>query len=337
MLNLIVLFTLTALFYFWLKRRLDKGFSAERRNYEELRRKYPALEEEYKKIKEDNSILLKDLEGIIALYEATKQICRNLNIDNVFSAFKKQVNKYIDAGDCRFLKPDADLGSYKGYMVLPLEIDNKPIGFLAVRRLNDKDKDKFYILAQQFLLGIKRALLYQRVNELAVSDTLTGASSRRYCLERLDEEMLRSKKMKYNFSLLMIDIDHFKDFNDRYGHLVGDAILKEVARVIKENIRQIDLFGRYGGEEFLVILPETDKEQARFAAERIRQTMEQAQVQAYDENLKVTVSVGISGFAADAQDAAVLIDKADQALYQAKNSGRNKVCVWLNGLNNLTI
>ena len=107
----------------------------------------------------------------------------------------------------------------------------------------------------------------------------------------------RCEKLKYNFAFLMVDIDHFKDYNDRYGHLVGDAILKEVARTIKENIRQIDLVGRYGGEEFSVILTETDKAGARFAAERIRQAIAQKEIKVYDETLKVTISIGISIFA----------------------------------------
>ena len=124
----------------------------------------------------------------------------------------------------------------------------------------------------------------------------------------------------------MVDIDHFKDYNDRYGHLVGDAILREVSKTIKDNTRQIDLTGRYGGEEFSIILTETDKEQARFAAQRIREAVESKPIRVYDEDLKVTISIGISTYPLDAKNMQALIDKADSALYKAKQTGRNKVC-----------
>ncbi|MBU1726122.1 MAG: GGDEF domain-containing protein, partial [Candidatus Omnitrophica bacterium] len=120
--------------------------------------------------------------------------------------------------------------------------------------------------------------------------------------------------------------DHFKEFNDNYGHLVGDAILRDVARVIKENIRQIDFMGRYGGEELSLALAETDRRQAHFAAERIRKAIEARRFRVYDEDLSVTISIGISTFKNDVKDTSALIEKADKALYQAKETGRNKVC-----------
>lgn len=126
----------------------------------------------------------------------------------------------------------------------------------------------------------------------------------------------------------MLDIDHFKEYNDKYGHLVGDVLLKEISRIIKDSIRQIDLVGRYGGEEFSIILTETDKEGAVFAAERIRQSVQNRSIRAYDEDLKVTISIGISVYPGHGQDAAGLIEKADQALYQAKDTGRNRVCLY---------
>ena len=171
-------------------------------------------------------------------------------------------------------------------------------------------------------------MLYHQVQELAITDKLTGVSSRKYCLERLDEELQRSKKLKNSFSVLMVDVDHFKEINDHYGHLVGDVILKDIARVIKDNTRQIDLMGRYGGEEFLIILTETAVDQARFAAERIRTAVENKSVTAYDEHLSVTISIGISSFPMHAIDVASLIDISDKALYKAKESGRNRVVVY---------
>jgi diguanylate cyclase (GGDEF)-like protein len=211
---------------------------------------------------------------------------------------------------------------------LPLEIDKTPLGYLAVSGVKEAEEDKFNILAQQFLLGAKRAHLYQKIQELAITDSLTGSLSRGFYMERFKEELERSEKFRFNFSLLMADIDHFKQCNDNYGHLVGDAILKEVAKTLKENIRQIDLIGRYGGEEFSIILIETDKEGAKFAAERIRQALEARHIRVYDEDLKVTVSIGISTYPGDARDVQALIERADEALYQAKQGGRNRVCVY---------
>ena len=194
--------------------------------------------------------------------------------------------------------------------------------------MSEEDNEKFYILSQQFLLGIKRAVLYQDVQELAITDSLTGVFNRRYYLERFKEELERSKKFNYKFCCLMVDIDYFKDYNDRYGHILGDAILRELAKTIQENTRQIDLIGRYGGEEFSIILSETDKDAATLAAGSIRQAVEYKPIRAYDEELKIRVSIGISTFPDDGQDIETLIDRADSALYQAKQAGRNKVCVY---------
>jgi diguanylate cyclase (GGDEF)-like protein len=124
----------------------------------------------------------------------------------------------------------------------------------------------------------------------------------------------------------MIDVDHFKGFNDKYGHLVGDAILREVARAIKENTRQIDLVARYGGEEFCVLMPETNRVKGYLAAERIRRSLEQRDIIAYDEKLRASVSIGLATFPLDARYVQPLIERADEALYRAKAEGRNRVC-----------
>ena len=127
--------------------------------------------------------------------------------------------------------------------------------------------------------------------------------------------------------MLMIDIDHFKKKNDKFGHLVGDVILREVAALIKQNVREIDLVGRYGGEEFSVILVDTNKLDAQLAGERIRKAIESYKFKAYDEVIDVTISAGISSFPQEGQTTEDLIEKADSALYQAKNKGRNRVCL----------
>ncbi len=324
-----LLIVLNILLYSWLKRFLYRhSFVKTNKEYESTNNEYNASLAENAGLEQENHDLEKALEQTIALYDLTKQICKYLDEEKVFLNFKEEVGKHVELADCKFLKSSEDLAPYKDYVILQLDIDKSPAGYLTAKLTKDQDKDKFHILGQQFLLGIKRAILYQKVQELAITDNLSGVFSRRYYLERFIEEVERSHKFNYSFSCLMIDIDHFKDYNDHYGHLVGDAILRELSKTIKENIRQIDLIGRYGGEEFSIILTETDKEQAKFAAERIRQSVESKFIRVYDENLRVTVSIGISTFPGDGADMGSLIDNADSALYYAKQTGRNKVAVF---------
>jgi len=328
MLYLAVLLFLTVFFYLGLKKILVTNLvNTARRSAEQLKSEYERFSKVNTRLKEENFVLHNTLEQTIALYDISKQICKTLEEDAVFNYFKEEIDKYMDIASCKFVKGDIDTSQYKNQAILNLEIDKNLIGHLIADGIKPNELEKFHILAQQFLLGIKRAILYQQVQELSVIDTLTGAFSRRHYLERFGEELERSNKFKYRFSCLMIDIDHFKEYNDRYGHLVGDAILKEVAGRIKENIRQIDLMGRYGGEEFSIVFTETGKDDARYVAERIRRAIEEACIKVYDEDLKVTISIGISGFPADGQDTRGLIEKADQALYQAKETGRNRVCL----------
>ncbi|MFA5356555.1 MAG: GGDEF domain-containing protein [Candidatus Omnitrophota bacterium] len=294
------------------------------------RGEYETLLDNNRRLKEDNRILQVKLEGIIALYDITKQICRSLDIDDVFRNFRNELTKYIMVQDCKFIKGGQDISSYSGedYTVIPLSINGEMIGRLVAEGLRKEDRERFHILSQQFLLGIKRAVLYKEVQESAIIDSLTNVFNRRHYLERFAEEIDRSRKFNHKFCCVMIDIDYFKDFNDRYGHIVGDAILRELSKVIQENIRQIDMISRYGGEEFSIILSETDKAASVFAAERIRLAVQNKHMRVYDEELKITVSIGISAYPDDGKDMNRLIDAADSALYRAKQEGRNRVCAY---------
>ena len=208
----------------------------------------------------------------------------------------------------------------------PLIVEDELIGILAVEDLNRKDLDKFLILAGQFAMEIKKVKLYEEIQELAIVDGLTGAYMRRHFLERVKEEIKRAEYHKLNVSFLLVDIDHFKFCNDRHGHLVGDAVLSQLADILKKNLREIDIISRYGGEEFAIAMPDTKKDAATVAAERIRETVEGFIFEAYDDSTRITVSIGISSYPSDGKEIKELIESADGALYKAKHTGRNKTC-----------
>lgn len=165
----------------------------------------------------------------------------------------------------------------------------------------------------------------RRLVEMNLKDSLTGVYNRRFLTRRLDEEFERHRRYARSLSLLMIDIDHFKQVNDTYGHQIGDAVLKSVATEISFIIRKLDLLVRYGGEEFCCILPETNLDSALIIAERIRRNIEK-KVHEFDQlNVQITVSIGVHEFQGDLDSADTLLKKADEALYLAKEAGRNQV------------
>ena len=164
-----------------------------------------------------------------------------------------------------------------------------------------------------------------RTERGALVDELTGLYNRRYFNDAIHREVERFKRFGQQFSLVMLDVDHFKRFNDTYGHLAGDDALQAVAAVLLETARTFDHVVRYGGEEFALILPHTDADQAAAAAERLRQAVERRPVQALGQPSTLTVSLGVATFPEDAINARDLIGRADEALYEAKLT-RNRVC-----------
>jgi len=341
MLNIVLFITISGSWFLLLQEFFAKRLSRKSAELDKLLIESAKRGKDKLRLDSENTDLNKEFTQTLALYELTKDICKSLDEEKVFSIFRENLKKYIGVGDCRYIKDNADLIKYKDYTILALANGNqttalqpvplassesKPLGYLALNRILEEDKDKLLILAQQFLIGLRRAILYQKVSELTITDTLTQVYNRRYFLERFNEELSRSKKNKLRLSFLMVDIDNFKQYNDRYGHLVGDAILRGVSKTILQTVRQIDFIGRYGGEELSIVLAETDRAQANFAAERIRQGIATAIIKVYDEELKVTVSIGVSSFPDNAGHIQDLIEMADQALYLAKETGKNKVC-----------
>ncbi|MCX5710234.1 MAG: GGDEF domain-containing protein [Candidatus Omnitrophica bacterium] len=328
MLGIIIFSVLTGLFLISLNRLLRILWLENQHKFDWLEYELKKKGEKLDSISRENTCLRQDSEAVVALYDITKDICKTLGVGDMLKIFKDYAVKFIGPGDYRLVKSDEELKRFPGYTVFPLTINKNTSGYLIADNVKEKDLDKFQILGQQLLIGIKRSYLYEKVQEMAITDNLTQAYTRRYFLERLDEEVERSVKFKHAFSFLMLDIDHFKEYNDRYGHLVGDAVLRETAKILKENIRQVDFIGRYGGEELSIILTETGKSAAKLVAERIRVSLTSKPINIYDESLRITVSIGVSAFPEDAGLAKDLIEKADKALYAAKERGRNRVCVF---------
>jgi diguanylate cyclase (GGDEF)-like protein len=191
---------------------------------------------------------------------------------------------------------------------------------------SDKIKDYLPQFNNLLRLCLERIDLYLRLQQLSIYDSLTEVFNRRYFMLRFSEEFDRSKKFGYKLSLLMIDADNFKKINDTYGHLVGDAVLHKIAKLISENLREIDFVARYGGEEFSVVLLDTDKNDAIMVAERICAKISKNRIRAFDESLDVTVSLGVATYPANTLYSDVLLETADKALYKAKSLGKNRVC-----------
>jgi len=244
-----------------------------------------------------------------------------------------------------------NLPSYRGkyYRFLPNEGRNPSMLSLIIFPILDEEQRILGLLsiesdaANQFagetekylstLLGnasvaIERAHLYQKMEMLASTDGLTLLYNHRTFQEQLAKEIERARRYKRPLSLLLMDIDHFKSFNDTYGHPVGDLVLKEIAQCIRQSIRVNDIAARYGGEEFAVIIPETAGEGAMIIAERIRRTVEQRAIVSLDKQLHVTISLGCAVMPQHAAAQQPLIDASDKALYFSKEHGRNHATIF---------
>ena len=181
--------------------------------------------------------------------------------------------------------------------------------------------------------AIRNARLHQQLSLLAITDSLTGIFNRRHFFEMAESEFQEAVRYNRPLSVLMFDLDLFKHINDKYGHSKGDDILRTVAQCCATTVRQTDILGRYGGEEFVAVLPQTGSKKAIALADRLRQVISSNPIPAEDGSLTVTASFGVSTFSAETKNLMQLLNRADAALYQAKQSGRNRVCIWTEDLN----
>ncbi len=186
------------------------------------------------------------------------------------------------------------------------------------------------VLERSIRYALEQTRLLKQIHEMAVRDALTGLFNRRELHRFIDYEIVKSKRYHHAFSILLMDVDNFKEINDLYGHRTGDEVLIKVANVLNMSMRACDLPCRYGGDEFIVVLPETPASQAIFGAERLRKTVEGLEVVAITEEgrlekVAVTLSIGIAGYPDNSEAGDQLIELADKALYQAKRQGCNQV------------
>ncbi|MHB2020108.1 MAG: sensor domain-containing diguanylate cyclase, partial [Candidatus Xenobia bacterium] len=198
------------------------------------------------------------------------------------------------------------------------------VGQSDADRFSPEDKNLFEMLSIPIATELEKALMWEKTKEQAITDGVTSLYTHRYFQERLIEEVKWSERVRKPLSLIMVDTDHFKKFNDTLGHPQGDALLREIATLLKDSCRDSDLVCRYGGDEFSMILKETDKEGARKIAERIREAFE---LRLGRHKVKVTSSIGVACFPVDATTKADLVKAADAALYESKHNGRNQVRV----------
>lgn len=212
---------------------------------------------------------------------------------------------------------------------LPLVSEGKLIGTLWMwgEGLHANDLPTLSLFASQVATALQNASLLAEVQRLAITDELTGVFNRRYFFNRAEVEFSRAKRYSHPLTALVADIDHFKQFNDRYGHLVGDQVLQVVARLMLTSLRDSDILGRYGGEEFSILLPDTDVKAAASAAERLLSCIAATPIETDAGSLQVQISIGVAGLGKATPTLHDLINHADQAMYEAKETGRNRVVV----------
>jgi len=222
----------------------------------------------------------------------------------------------------------------KTYICAPLSTKDSVVGVLNIEAVEKKKSENkseqmrlVTILTSLAAMAIQNAQLFKKTQEWATIDALTGLNNRRSMLDFFEKEVERADKEGFSIAFFMSDIDHFKGFNDTYGHAIGDFVLSGVAKEYTKVSRDGDLAGRYGGEEFGQILPKTDKTNARAIAEQLRKNIETRQFDTEAGKLSVTLSLGVASYPEDGKTMAEVMQSADEMLYVCKESGRNMVCV----------
>jgi len=306
-----------------------------------------------------NDQLQRWLTELRTLSQISEIIHATLEIDNVGQIVLDALSKVIGVESCCLFVLDGDgvetvfsacvgparahlletpeVGEYKGAdgergMCISIFDDSRgSVRFCAaaaeIDALAEEDQLVLSAVASELVVAAENSRLFKLSQHLAVTDELTGLFNYRHLQTRLDQEVGRALRYGHSLSLLMIDLDHFKNFNDTFGHRAGDIALADVAEVLRSCVREIDLVARYGGEEFAILLPEADESGAYTVAEKIREAVERRRF-ADSEGIRcceLTASIGLATLPAHASDKEMLLRESDDALYKAKDGGKNRV------------
>lgn len=217
------------------------------------------------------------------------------------------------------------------YLALPIADDAGPRGiFIILKELTDVSQRRLLdSFVQIFLVSHSNAVMQKNIHDMAIKDPLTGLFNRRFFNQKLEEEISRSRRTRMPVSVIYFDVDHFKKYNDQNGHPMGDVLLKMISKILQQSARANDIVARVGGEEFVYILPHTDKMGAAIKAEKLRRTIEATNFPHGEKQPlgRVTISLGVSEYPSLASDPESLVKSADEALYHVKQTSRNKVCL----------
>jgi diguanylate cyclase (GGDEF)-like protein len=251
--------------------------------------------------------------------------------------FAAEVQRVMDRRDFETQPPsvlrqleDGDLPGFGADLVAPLVFGGETVGVIALespRRASAEAKDALRLVAQIGAVSIQTRARYSQMQATASLDGLTGAFNKRYLTHRIAEEVGKARDEASSLSVFLFDVDNFKHYNDANGHVAGDRLLQKLARIVQDNIRKDSVFGRFGGEEFVLVLPRTTRDKALAAAENLRQAIASHEfAYGFDQPLGcVSISGGVAEHPMDGADAAALLHAADEALYVAKRAGRNRV------------
>ena len=264
------------------------------------------------------STLIKDSENITNL-----QIVHKVFTTNERQRFDFPEDITIEAGLVDF-RP-------KAILLEPISYKNEVLGVIllaSTKEFTHDSLDNLHTYTHGLSLGMHNAILHNKLEQLAILDPLTKVYNRRFGVERLKEEFGRSVRSNNPLGVLMLDIDHFKQVNDTYGHIIGDQVLINVANILKTNLRKGDILVRYGGEEFIALLPGASTKSIKRVAEKIRRYIEEHTIRHNSQDIKITISIGGTSFPEiECEDTDKLVEIADKALYEAKDTGRNKVVI----------
>ena len=259
---------------------------------------------------------------------------RLLDLGGESFPLKKGVNSLVDAVMAHSNDPTVHLVGGR-VVYVPIAVNNQVLGCIAVDNLlsqqlmDDEQLEALRALVSQIGMAVLNARLFEDIEQQAITDGLTKLYVHRYFQQRLKEEIDRADRYSYSVSLVMMDVDKFKQLNDQYGHLLGDRVLEQLAQSIRTNIRRIDLAARYGGDEFVLVLPEITEQEAWLMGERLLNALNKCTVTAPDGTIvNIRVTMGAAMYATDARTSRDLIEAADKALYWAKKNNRGSFCFY---------